>query len=144
MLFRQPLSVACLAILAFAPLPALAREQELGNPEHGDVAKRLSDPRTQAEVTVALTALSEALLNTRIEPIRKALAAAGDDSMADLPPDARLRDLAGPGAQTLPGEIGHRVPRTMGKAAAMAGALEEMLPELKSTARRMRDALPRQ
>jgi hypothetical protein len=136
---RPLLSLACLAALALAPLPVLAREQE-----HRDVAKRLSDPATQAQVTVALTALSEALLDMRIEPIRKAMSAAGDDTAADLPPDARLRDLAGPGAQKLPGEIGRRVPQTMGAAAGMAGALEEMLPELKATARRMRSALPRE
>jgi hypothetical protein len=144
MSLRQLPSLACLAALALAPLPALAEEPENAPArEHGDVARRLSDPRTQAEVTVALTALSEALLDMRIEPVRRAMAAAGDDSMAELPPDARLRDLAGPGARKLPGEIGRTVPRTMGAVASMAGALDEMLPELKSTAERLRRALPR-
>jgi hypothetical protein len=139
MRIRQPLFLACLAALALAPLPAAAREQE-----RGDIAKRLSDPATQAKVTIALTALSEALLDMRIEPVRRAMAAAGDEAAADLPPDARLRDVAGPGARHLPGELGRRVPQTMGAAAGMAGAIEDMIPELKSTARRMRDALPRQ
>ena len=66
----------------------------------------------------------------------------GDDSVKDLPPDARLGDLAGPRAQALPHEVARNVPRVMGSAASMAGAVQEMLPELKRTARRVKDALP--
>lgn len=136
MSFRRPLS-ACLAMLALAPLPALAREKA-----DDDVAKRLSDPATQASVAVALTAFSEALLDLKIEPFRRALDAAGSESAADLPPDARLRDIA-PGADKLPGEIGRRVPETMGAAAGMAGAVQDMLPELRATIDRMKDAIPK-
>jgi hypothetical protein len=136
---RQPFSIACLAALVLAPLPAAARGQD-----HDDVAKRLADPGTQAAVAVALTALSESLLDLRIEPIRRAMAAAGDDPASNLPPDARLRDLAGPAADRVPGEIGRRVPQAMGAAAGMAGAMEDMVPELKAIAERMKDALPKQ
>jgi hypothetical protein len=138
MRLRLPLSAACLAGLALAPLPSVA--QDAATP---DVARRLSDPAIQATVTVALTALSEALLDLKIEPFRKGLAAAGDDAAADLPPDARLRDLAGPGAEKLPGEIGRRVPQAMGAAAGMAGAVRDMIPELSAMADRMRRALPK-
>lgn len=134
---RQKLSALLAAACALAPLPALAQDEAAA-----DVARRLSDPANQVAVTVALTALSEALLDIRIDPIRRALAAAGSDAADDLPPDARLRDLAGPDAATLPGEIGRRVPQTMGAAAGMAGAVEDMLPELRHTMERLKDALP--
>jgi hypothetical protein len=143
----QKFIAACLAALALVPLPAAAREQE-----QGDVAQRLSqrlaDPGTQVAVTVALTALSQALLDIKIEPLRRAMAAAGDmtgageGAAADLPLDARLRDLVGPGADKLPGEIGRRVPQAMGAAAGMTGAVQDMIPELKAMAERMKAALP--
>lgn len=137
MSFRRPLCAACLAAFVLAPLPALAREKATD-----DVAKRLSDPATQAGVAVALTAFSEALLDLKIEPFRRALEAAGSDGAADLPPDARLRDIA-PHSDKLTGEIGRRVPETMGAAAGMAGAVEDMLPELRATIDRMKDAIPK-
>lgn len=133
------LSLACLAALALAPLPAMAREEAAG-----DVAQQLSDPRNQIAATVALTAISEALLDMNIEPLRRALGAMGDERAEDLPPDAKLRDLAGPQARELPGEIGRRVPQAMGAAAGMAGAIEGMLPELEAMADRMKAAIPRQ
>jgi hypothetical protein len=61
-----------------------------------------------------------------------------------MPKDARLRDLAGPEADRLPGEIGHRVPQAMGAAAGMAGAVEDMLPEINATVDRLRNALPKE
>jgi len=136
---RQKFIVACLAASALTPLPASARDSEAA-----DVAKRLSDPANQVAATVALTALSEALLDIRIEPLRKALAAAGSDAAHDLPPDARLRDIAGPEAQELPGTIGKRVPQAMSAAAGMAGAVQDMLPELKAAADKLKHAIPDQ
>ena len=140
MSLRHTLSLACLASLALAPLPAMADD----NNAQPDVARRLADPGTQAAVTVALTALSQALLDFKIGPIRRAMAAAGDDAAASLPPDARLRDLAGPEADKVPGEIGRRVPQAMGEAAGMVGALEDMLPELQASIDRMKAAIPKQ
>lgn len=136
---RHTLSVLALGACALAPLPALARDSEAA-----EIAGRLSDPGNQVAVTVALTALSQALLDVKIEPFRRALAAAGSDAAADLPPDARLRDLAGPRADALPGEIGRRVPQTMGQAAGMVGAFEDMLPELMAAMDRMGKAIPQQ
>ena len=140
---RYKFIAACLAASALTPLPASARDSQTA-PDATDVAKRLSDPSNQVAATVALTALSEALLDIRIEPLRKALAAAGSDAANDLPPDARLRDLAGPDAQTLPGTIGKRVPQAMSAAAGMAGAVQGMLPELKAAAAKLKHALPDQ
>ena len=136
---HRPLAAVSLAVLALTPLPALARDEA-----PVDMARRLSDPGTQAAVTIALTALSEAMLDMKIEPFRRALGAMGDESADDLPPDARLRDLAGPEASELPAEIGRRVPQAMGAVAGMAGAFDDLIPQLEDMAERMKDALPAQ
>jgi hypothetical protein len=137
---RHTLSVACLTSLALAPLPAMADDTSA----QPDIARRLSDPGTQAAVTVALTALSQALLDFRIGPISRAMAAAGDNAAGSLPADARLRDLAGPEADRVPGEIGRRVPQAMGEAAGMVGALQDMLPEFEASIDRMKASIPKQ
>ena len=134
---RCTFSAACLSALALGPLPAAAQEEATG-----EVARRLSDPANQIAATVALTAITEALLDIRIEPMRRLLATWGDERAAHLPPDARLRDLAGPEADDLPGEIGRQVPRAMGTAAGAAGAIEAMLPELAATAERLKRSIP--
>jgi hypothetical protein len=133
---RKALTTACAATLTMAALPAFANDSvEL---PVGD------DPGSQIAATVALTALSEMLLDLNIEPIRRAMATVDPYAGADLPPDARLRDLAGPEAGELPGEIGRRVPQTMGAAAGMIGAFQNLMPELQATVDRMRHALPGQ
>jgi hypothetical protein len=145
---RPLLTAVCLAALACAAPRAWAHDGEApGAPAEaapGDLARKLADPGNQIAATVALTALAETLLDTRVEPARQALAMAGDPRAADLPRDARLRDLLGPKAETLPGRIGRTVPRTMGAAAGMVDGLQAMLPELKAELRRMKAALPHQ
>lgn len=137
----MPIRSILLAFLvgaALAPAPAFARDTEIG-----DAAEKLSDPQMQLAVAAALAAVSQSILDMRIEPFARAMRSMGDDSAGDLPPDARLGDLAGPGAGRMPSEIARNVPRAMGSAAEMAGAIEGMLPELENTARRLKDALPR-
>ena len=127
-----------LAALVLIPLPAAAHDKA-----DGDVARRLSDPSTQLAVTTMLTALSEAALNLPIEPVARAVRAAGaDDAVADLPPNARLRDLASRDGDRLPAELGRNVPRMMDRAATLAGAMEGMMPQLRAMGRQMRDAIP--
>lgn len=140
---RKRFSAVCLAALAIAPLPVSAHDS-VPTAVGEDLAGKLADPRNQIAATVALTALSEMLLDLRIEPFRRAMATIGDENAADLPPDARLRDLAGPDAEDLPGEIGRRVPRTMGAAAGMIGSFQDLMPELRATIDRMKRALPEQ
>lgn len=137
---RRTIAAACLAATMLTPLTAFAHDGP-SDDVSSDISRRLADPGAQAGVAVALTALSESLLNMKIEPLRRALAAVGSEGAADLPPDARLRDVT-PGADRLPGEIGRRVPQAMGAAAGMAGAVEDMLPELRATVDRMKQALP--
>jgi hypothetical protein len=137
MSLHRKLSVLGLIALACAPPPALARDEK-----PAEMARRLSDPASQVMAAVALTAISEALLDMKVEPLRRAMTAMGGHLGKDLPPDPRLRDLAGPEARALPGAIGRRVPEVMGAAAAMADVFAAMLPELRATAERLEDAVP--
>ena len=136
-LLISALIAATSGLVLMAPSPAAAKEADTAK-----LADRLSDPGTQAAVTVALTAMSEALLDMKVEPVRRALDAVGDDAATDLPPDARLRDVIGSGSAELPRKIGSGVPRAMGSAAGLAGAFEEVLPELRAAASRLKAALP--
>lgn len=148
MLLRKSLFAGSAMVLALAPVAAMAQDRddpargESG--EIGEMAERLSDPATQLAVSAAVVAMTEALLQMRVEPFARAARAAGaDGSLRDLPPDARVRDLAGPRAGHVQRDIARAVPKAMGATAGMAGAVEDMLPELRAAARRMKDSLPR-
>jgi hypothetical protein len=133
------IAALCLAGAVFSPSAAFARD---GNA--GEVARKLADPQAQAAASVALATLAETFLNMDIAPYARAVRAmGGGEAVRDLPADARLRDLAGPDAERMPREIARGVPKAMGSAAEMAGAMEDMLPELERTARRLKDAIPR-
>lgn len=130
---------ASLAAAVLAPTAAFAREPGLS-----DMADKLNDPKTQLAVTAALVAMSEALLDIKVEPFAKAAEAAGaKDAVRDLPPDATLRDLAGPDADTMQSQLARRTPEMMGRAAGMASAFEALLPQLRAMAEKMKDVLPR-
>jgi len=132
---------APLAAALLAPSAATARSESAEPPS--DLAARLADPATQIAVTAMLAAMSEALLDFRVGPFARAVGTAGGDAgLADLPPDARLRDVAGPDAARVTERISRQTPRMMSAAAAMAGRMAEMTPQLKEMAERMRKSLP--
>ncbi|MCB2077781.1 MAG: hypothetical protein KDE55_08800 [Novosphingobium sp.] len=135
---RKSALAACLAGAMVAPGIAHAQESDFGQ-----VTERLNDPATQMAVTAALVAMSEALMQIEIGPFARAAEAAGaGEAVRDLPPDATVRDLAGPDAQRMQRQLARRTPEMMGAAAGMAGALEEMLPRFREMARKMKDAMP--
>ena len=136
---RAPLIALALVSSTLAPLSAQARDSGLG-----DVSERLSDPGTQLAVSAALVAMTEALMNIDVAPFMRAAEAAGArGATRDLPPDAKVRDLAGPRATDMQAEIARRTPAMMASAAGMAGALETMLPQLREMAEQMKGAMPR-
>lgn len=138
MSIRTVLAAACLTTM-LAPLPALARDAD---GRMGEIGAKLSDPRNQVAVTTMLTALSEAVLDMKVDSFVRAMRSVDPDAAADMPADARVRDLAGNDARHLPGDIGRTVPRAMGAAAGMAGAMGEMMPQLRAMGERMRQAIP--
>ena len=138
MSFRHSLLLSAPVAAALICAPALARETEAG-----DVARKLSDPANQIAATAVLAAMSEALLDLRVGPFMKALDSAGaGGDLADVPPDATVRDLAGKDAGRLTDGIARNTPRVMGAMAGMAQDLDAMLPQLRAMAERMRRSLP--
>jgi hypothetical protein len=134
---RSALLAACLGAAALAPLPAHARDGS-----GSEIGERLADPATQAVVTTMIAALGEAVLDLPVDSFVRAMRSVDPDAAAGLPPDARVRDLAGPGAERLPRTIGREVPRAMGSAAGMAEAIEGMKPQLRELRDRLRQAVP--
>lgn len=137
--FRALAMIAPLAVLAASP--ALAREA----PRDSGLAEmeaRLSDPRTQNAMGEALGDMLAALMQIQAEPFAKAMARMGDGKAARaIPKGATLGDLAGPQARHMPREVAAKVPAMMGAMGAMAGAFEEMLPQLEAMGRQMEGAV---
>ena len=136
-------SASALSLCIVAPASARGGGTHGAEDEVGAVADRLSDPATQIAVTAALAAMTEALLDFRVGPFAKAVdEAGGGGHLRDVPADARVRDLAGPDADRLSGDIARKTPRMMNAMAGMADSLSAMMPQLRAMAERMRRSLP--
>jgi hypothetical protein len=134
----RPILVLGLAGLALVSAPASARDGRVDG-----AAATLSDPHVQMAAAATLAAMVETILNMDITPFTRAIdAAGGGDAVRDLPPDAKLRDVAGPEAERMPRAIARNIPKAMESAAEMAGAVGDMMPQLKDTARRLKHAVP--
>lgn len=134
-----------LPILAAAallmPLPALA--QDADGEVLADAAATLDDPMMQEQAGMMAAMMVGALLEMRVGPLAEAMAEiAGEDAPA-IDPDARLADMVGPEAAEAPARVAERVPQMMGAMASLAGAFEEMLPQLREMAARLPRELPR-
>ncbi len=130
---RVAVMAAGFAAFAFAPVPAMARESDTGR-----MAEKLSDPELQHALAGALAALSVAMLDMKLAPLARAAEAMGDTRAArQLGGDATLRDIAGPEAGNMGSEMRRKVPQMMGAMGAMAGAMEEMMPQLEAMGKRM-------
>lgn len=148
MSLRRPLIAASLAATVaagLAPLPALAQDRDYRADESGEIADKLRDPVNQIAVAAVLSSMSEALLDFRIGPMVEAMdkAGIGGHRVRDLPPDARLGDVAGRDAREMPSKIAREAPRMMGAAAGMAGALDDMKPQFKEMRRKLKEAMSR-
>lgn len=130
---------AALAVLALAPVPALA--DEAGPSE---MAQRLRDPEMQRGMTGALAAMTEAMMNIDLAPFAAAIDATGDHRSARrLRHGGTLRELAGRDADRVPEEMTRRLPQMMNMMAGMAGAMEAMLPQLQTMGEQMGAAMDR-
>lgn len=136
MIKTKPALAACLAAAALLPAPVMAQETE-----SGEIAERLNDPMTQYAVAGMISAMSKAMLDMQIGPIMKAVEGATGRA-SDLPEDATVGDLAGTDADEMQDRLIETVPAMMASAGSMAGAVEDMLPQLREMAERMRDAIP--
>jgi hypothetical protein len=132
-MIRRSLPIA--AALGFVAAAAPAHAQD----EAARLAEAMRDPAAQQATAVAARALSEALLNIRVAPLLEAIETAEGAPPGTVDPNLTLRDYAGPEAERVPEEVSRRLPAMMGALGNMTGALETMLPQLRETARIMRE-----
>ncbi|MFM5952869.1 MAG: hypothetical protein ACKOPE_00990 [Novosphingobium sp.] len=124
------LPVAALAALALIPSPAAAHAMR-----DGEMARELSDPRTQQAMGDMLGAMIGVMLDMRVDPLARAMEAMGEhDAARRIPRGARVSDMMGPEARRIPGEVRRRAPAMIGAMGQMAGVLEEMAPEFERIA----------
>lgn len=129
------------ALLAIS-LPSHALAQDAGEGELSPVIESMSDPATQEQTALMAAMLVGALMEMPVGPLAEAAATmAGKDAPA-IDPDARVRDLVGPEAGRAPEVIAERLPEMMEAMAGMAGALEQMLPQLRELAERLPQEIP--
>ncbi len=125
---------ACLAAAAVMPSLAEARSHD----ERSQYTEALSDPMTQVKVAAMAALMSQMLLDLKVGPLARAMGEFGDEDARWVSPDARLGDIAGPGARDMPRQIAREVPSAMRKMGAASGAFEEMIPEFEAMADKMR------
>lgn len=138
---RSLMLAASLAAVALAPKAAIAREPQRS--EAARAADRLNDPATQIAVTAVLANLTKQLLDVPVGDFARSIGdASGDPDLREVPPDARVRDMAGPDARRLERSIARGTPRMMGAMGRMSGAIDRMMPQLRAMAGEMKKALP--
>ncbi|MDE2596084.1 MAG: hypothetical protein KGL44_04305 [Sphingomonadales bacterium] len=135
-------AAAALALI-LAPTAAEARESR-SEAARGlsEMSDRLNDPETQQSLVGMLSALTDAMMNMRVEPFARAAEKMGDrSSMRHIGRNTTLRDVAGVDAAAMQRDMRQKLPQAMSATAGMTGAMESMLPELEAMARRMQDTM---
>ena len=123
---RNLVSLAALAALALAPVPACARDTA-----GEDIASELSDPRKQEAMGNVMAAMMTAMLSIKAEPLARAMERMGEDKSArKIPRGATLGDLAGPEAKRMPAEVRRQVPAMMGAMGELTGMMQDLAPQL--------------
>jgi hypothetical protein len=118
------LPLAALVALSLVPAPAAAKTDRA-------LSRELSNPGTQHAIGDMLGALLGVMLQMPAEPLARAAEAAGDHETArSIPNGATIGDLAGPEARQLAREVRRRAPAMIGALGGLAGAMEDMAPEL--------------
>ena len=137
MSIRQSMLAGAMAV-AVLPAPAFAEQARAG-----ELAERLNDPATQYVVAGMLSAMSKAVLELRVKPLADAMGGMGGRPMRDFPPDATVADVSGVNQAEVRERLIEEVPRMMSAMGGMAGALEQLKPQLEEMARRMKPTKPR-
>ena len=133
----RPLIVAML--LACTVSPALAGSRHAEEADARRIADRLNDPSMQSALSGALVAMTDMMMDLRIDTFR--------DAIARVDPDARA-DRDWDGAQTLGDVVARNDPYfrervagesrvAVGAMGAAASGMADMLPELRAMADRI-------
>ena len=138
----RSLSLLAATSLAFAPLAASA--QEVDRPvDTSELTEKLTDPEFQAQMAEAMGAMGEVLLDMPVGPLVEAAEKMAGEPVADIDPDATVRDLAGDDAERVTDEVAEKLPHMMDAMAGMAEGLQAMLPALEAMAERMKESFDR-
>ncbi|QZH75383.1 MAG: hypothetical protein JY451_01810 [Erythrobacter sp.] len=130
------IAAAAVALMAVT-LPGHAFAQDAGESDLTSAVETMSDPATQEQAALMAAMLVGALMEMPVAPLAEAVSTmAGEDSPA-IDPDARVRDYVGPEAARAPEVVAERLPEMMEAMAGMAGAFEQMLPQLRELAERL-------
>lgn len=136
---RFPLFLAMAGTLTISA-PALAEERisdEHGAPASAAIAQ-LADPASQQQAAMMVQAMGDILLAMPAAPLLDAARQmAGEDLAQNVDPDARVSDLIGADARDAPAKLAERIPAMMGAMASLAGAFEQLAPQLRDLAQRM-------
>lgn len=138
MILRTPAKLGLAALASFSLAnPAMARDAGIG-----DASRVLSDPAMQHRMGDMLAALTGALMELDVAPLAKAIDQAQvGKSGKSYRHGMKLGDLAGPEARQAPEAIRRAAPQVMGQMAGMAGAMEEMLPQLEAMADKLKGTM---
>ncbi len=144
MTIRSTLIGAAVALSVLSPAPAFARDRGADIRGMDEAVARLSDPAFQTSIATSLAALSETMMGVSMAPLAKAMESMGDtDAARAMDPDATLGNMMGPEGRAMPQEMAERVPQMMSGMAGMAGAMQQMLPQLEAIGRQMKRSVPR-
>jgi hypothetical protein len=143
MKMRSALLAAVLSVSLIAPMPALARDRPIS-----DAARQLGDPALQQSLSGALAMMMQAMMGMKMAPFARAMDSMGKtmgdkDAISDIDPDATLGDLIGPESRDMPRQMSEKVPAMMSGMAGMAGAMEQMLPQLQAMGKQLQKAMPK-
>lgn len=137
----RALSIFAAAALVSMPVVATAQDTE---PEAGtselntaELTETLSDPEFQDKLTDAMATMTTVLMDMPVGPLIQAAEQMAGEPVADVDPDATVRDLAGDDAEQMTEEVAERLPQMMDAMSGMAEGMAAMLPALQEMAKRM-------
>ena len=135
------LAATALAAVPFAlsPLPATAQDQAStpADPAMEEMTDRMSDPVEQEKMAAMVNVMGQVLMELPVGPLLDAVAQMPGADVPQVEEGATMRDLAGPDADRLPGEISEKVPMMMGMLSGMLEGLSAMRPVLEGMAETM-------
>lgn len=126
-------------LLAGVATPALAAPRHADDAEVARTVERLNDPVFQSALSGAMLAMSDALMDVRIDRLRAAIARIDPDARRDWDDgDTRtLGDLMARDDPYFREKLAHGSRAAIGTMGTMATSMADMAPELRAMAERM-------
>ncbi len=132
--------VVAATALAICTPAAVSAQEAVPDQDMMALVERLEDPAEQEKLASMLGAMGEIVLALPVGQMVGPMAEATGKAPS-IAPDATVRDLAGPDAEALPGQIEDKVPQMMGMMASLIEGMDAMRPMLKEMSRTMRERI---